>query len=199
MYRKNNGGSSSGRTTDSDSVNPGSNPGLPAMKNKGFTAFKLVSPFLFLWVCPAIVPTFYLKRLGIKAQHPAISFAGVVKPTAETEWIRHLSYPSTVIPAKAGHVVTRSEAKALTISAIQSFQVVANHLDSGLSATGTVFTGVTTLLRSHQNCITLKNLTSRLLTDNIAIILKNCFFANFWTTITKSVGIVRNYIITCWA
>ncbi len=25
---------------------------------------------------------------------------------------------------------------------------------------------------------------------------KNYFFANFWTTIIKSVGIVRNYIIT---
>ena len=52
--------------------------------------------------------------------------------------------PFSVILAKAGHVVTRSEASALTISAIQSFQAVADHLDSGLSATGTVFTGVTT-------------------------------------------------------
>ena len=60
------------------------------------------------------------------------------------EFIKSPSYPLTVIPAKAGHVVTRSEASALTFSAIQSFQVVADHLDSGLSATGTVFTGVTT-------------------------------------------------------
>jgi hypothetical protein len=33
---------------DSDSVNPGSNPGLPAINNKGFTAFQPVSPFLVL-------------------------------------------------------------------------------------------------------------------------------------------------------
>ncbi len=48
-----------------------------------------------------------------------------------------------VIPAKAGHVVTRSEAKALTISAIQYFQVVADHLDSGFHRSDD-------FLRNHQ-------------------------------------------------
>ena len=47
------------------------------------------------------------------------------------DFVKGPSYPLTVIPAKAGHVVTRSEASALTFSAIQSFQVVADHLDSG--------------------------------------------------------------------
>jgi hypothetical protein len=31
-----------------------------ALENKGFTAFQLVSPFLFLRVCPHFVPTFFL-------------------------------------------------------------------------------------------------------------------------------------------
>ena len=33
--------------------------------------------------------------------------------------------------AKAGHVVTRSEASALSINAIQYFQIVATTMDSG--------------------------------------------------------------------
>ena len=51
--------------------------------------------------------------------------------------------------AKAGHVVTRSEASALTISAIQSFQVVADHLDSGFHRSDD-------FLRSHQILIIIK-------------------------------------------
>ncbi len=41
---RSNGGSFSGRTTDSDSVNPGSNPGPPAIDSKGLAGFS-VGPF----------------------------------------------------------------------------------------------------------------------------------------------------------
>jgi len=78
--------------------------------------------------------------------------------------VKSRKMPFSVIPAKAEHVVTRSEALALTFSAIQSFQAVADDLDSGFHRSDD-------FLRIHQNCITLKNLTSRLLPDNTAIIL----------------------------
>ena len=42
----------------------------------------------------------------------------------------------SVIPAKAGHVVTRSEASALTFGAIQYFQLVATALDSSRTRSG---------------------------------------------------------------